>query len=308
MKERNKKLLLIINPVSGKRTARKYLVDMIDRFDDAGYAVTACCTQANKNARDITLERGQDFDMIVCVGGDGTLKQTVGAMMQKKLSVPVGFVPLGSTNDFAGSLGIPTKSAEAAVESIINGENVPVDMGAFGSDNFIYVAGFGNFTALSYSANQKLKNIIGKNAYYMAAVREFFKMKPFHARVIADGEEFEGDYFYGAFSNSYAVGGMPVLHNMGVKFDDGLFELVLVDMFSRPTDILSLASSMVQKKAGDNKLVTIHHCKNVKFMFDTPTSFTLDGEYGGTHTLVEASCLPSAVNIRLKGGIAKDIT
>lgn len=140
--------------------------------------------------------------------------------------IPLGFIPLGSTNDFAKSLGIPTDVSDA-VDAIINGTPMPVDMGVFGKDSFIYVAGFGNFTAISYSANQKVKNVLGKNAYYLQAVGEFFKMKPFHAKVIADGEVFEGDYFYGAFSNSYSVGGMPVLHNMGVEFNDGLFEWYL---------------------------------------------------------------------------------
>lgn len=295
-----KKLLLVVNPVSGKKMAKQYMMKMINRFDQTGYNVTACCTQVNQNAFDIISKRGKDFDMIVCVGGDGTLKETVCAVSRLGTNIPIGYVPMGSTNDFANSIGLPTKSVPDAVEAIINGEPMPVDIGRFGDENFIYVAGFGNFTAISYSANQKMKNLLGKNAYYLQAVKEFFKMKPFHARVEADGEFFEGDYFYGAFSNSYSVGGMAVLHNMGVEFNDGLFEMVLVDMFKNPGEIVYLANSMVKKNVSNNRLVTVRHCKHVKFMFDKPTAFTLDGEFGGNYTEVEAEAIKGAVNILVR--------
>ena len=193
-------------------------------------------------------------------------------------------------------MNIPTDVFEA-VEAIVNGEPKPVDIGKFGDENFIYVAGFGNFTAISYSANQKIKNVIGKNAYYLQAVKDFFRMKPYHARVEADGEFFEGDYFYGAASNSYSVGGMPVLHNMGVEFDDGLHELVLVEMFKNPAELLRLANDMVHKTVADNPNVIIRHCKHIKFMFDEPTPFTLDGEFGGSRAEVEIENLQKKIRI-----------
>ena len=294
--ESKQKMLLVVNPVSGKKLAKQYMMRIINRFDQAGYSVTACCTQINKNAYEVVRSRGREFDIVVCCGGDGTLKETICGVMELGTDIPVGYLPMGSTNDFAHSLNIPT-DVYAAVEAIINGEPKPVDIGKFGDEYFIYVAAFGNFTAISYSANQKIKNVLGKNAYYLQAVHDFFHMKPFHARVEADGEFFEGDYFYGAASNSYGVGGMPVLHNMGVEFDDGLHELVLVEMFKNPAEILALANDMVQKSVAENKLVTIRHCKHIKFMFDTPTPFTLDGEFGGDQTEVEATTLKHAVRI-----------
>lgn len=295
----NKKMLLVVNPVSGKKMAKQYMMRMINRFDQAGYNVTACCTQINKNAYDIVKNRGREFDIVVCCGGDGTLKETVCGIMELGLDIPVGYLPMGSTNDFAHSMNIPTDVFEA-VEAIINGEPKPVDIGKFGDENFIYVAGFGNFTAISYSANQKLKNVLGKNAYYLQAVKEFFRMKPFHARVEADGEFFEGDYFYGEASNSYSIAGMPVLHNMGVEFDDGKHELILVEMFKSPADILRLANDMVHKTVADNPSVIIRHCDHIKFMFDEPTPFTLDGEFGGEHLEVEAKTLKHAVKIMVQ--------
>lgn len=295
----SKKMLLVVNPVSGKKLAKQYMMRMINRFDQAGYNVTACCTQINKNAYDIVKNRGREFDIVVCCGGDGTLKETVCGIMELGLDIPLGYLPMGSTNDFAHSMNIPTDVFEA-VEAIINGEPKPVDIGKFGDENFIYVAGFGNFTAISYSANQKLKNVLGKNAYYLQAVKEFFRMKPFHARVEADGEFFEGDYFYGEASNSYSIAGMPVLHNMGVEFDDGKHELILVEMFKNPAELLRLANDMVHKTVADNPNVIIRHCDRIKFMFDEPTPFTLDGEFGGAHTEVEASTLKHAVKLMVQ--------
>ncbi len=296
----SKKMLLVVNPVSGKKMAKQYMMRMINRFDQAGYNVTACCTQIDKNAYDIVMNRGKEFDIVVCCGGDGTLKQTVCGVLQLGLDIPIGYVPMGSTNDFAGSIGIPTDDVYAAVEAIINGEPKPVDIGEFGDENFIYVAAFGNFTAISYAVNQKIKNVMGKNAYYLQAVKDFFRMKPYHARVEADGEFFEGDYFYGASSNSYAVGGLPVLHNIGVEFDDGYHELVLVRMFKNPAELLRLANDMVHKTVAKNDNVIIRHCKHIKFMFDDPTPFTLDGEFGGDRTEVEARTLERAVKIMVQ--------
>lgn len=292
-------MLLVVNPVSGKKLAKQYMMRMINRFDQAGYNVTACCTQINKNAYDIVMNRAQQFDIVVCCGGDGTLKETVCGIMQLGLDIPIGYLPMGSTNDFAKSLHIPT-DVHDAVEAIINGEPKPVDIGKFGEEFFIYVAAFGNFTAISYSCNQKLKNVFGKNAYYLQSVADFFRMKPYHARVEADGEFFEGDYFYGAASNSYGIAGMPVLHNMGVEFDDGLHELILVNMFKNPMELLSLANDMVNKTVSDNPIVTIRHCKHIRFEFDEPTPFTLDGEFGGEHTSVEATTLKHAAKIMVQ--------
>lgn len=295
----NQKMLLVVNPVSGKKMAKQYMMRMINRFDQAGYNVTACCTQINKNAYDIVKNRGAEFDIIVCCGGDGTLKETVCGVMDLGKDIPVGYLPMGSTNDFAHSLNIPT-DVFAAVEAIINGEPKPVDVGKFGDEYYIYVAGFGNFTAISYGVNQKIKNALGKNAYYVQAVKDFFKMKPYHARIEADGEFFEGDWFYGAASNSYSVGGLPVLHNIGVEFDDGLHELVLVRMFKNPMELLRLANDMVHKTVAKNDNVIIRHCKHIKFMFDDPTPFTLDGEFGGDHLEVEAEALKHTVHIMQK--------
>ncbi len=291
-----KKLLLVINPVSGKKLGRQYSKMIIDKFSESGFSVTCIFTTVNENAYDMTMKRGKEFDLVVCVGGDGTLKETVCAVMKLENDMPIGYIPMGSTNDFAHSVGIPDK-VEKAVQAIIDGEPRAVDMGQFGDNVFVYVAGFGNYTAISYSASQKLKNIFGKNAYYMQAVKEFFHMKGYHARIEADGEVFEDDYFYGEASNSYSVGGIPVLHNIGVRFDDGKHELVLIKMFHGPKQLASMFRSLIKKDITDNDLVVFRHCDNIRFSFDEPTAFTLDGEFGGEQTDIQVKTIKHAVHI-----------
>ena len=291
------KMLLIVNPISGKGKAQKYLGEIQSRFENAGYTLKTVLTQKEKNAYHILMEESGSYDVITCVGGDGTLKETSTAIIEKKLDTPIGYIPMGSTNDFARSMKIPRGNVMAAVENVISGKAKSVDIGRFNGENFIYIASFGNFTSSSYTASQKLKNAIGRTAYYLPIVKEFFHMKAFHARVEADGEEFEDDYFVGGATNSYGVGGMPVLHNIGVEFDDGLHELVLVRMFKNVGEALSFIKAMATKDFINSPLVTIRHCKNIKFYFDTPTDFTLDGEFGGSLTFAEAQTLKHAVKI-----------
>ena len=292
-----KKMLLIVNPISGKKKAGQYLDDIVARFEQAGFEVRCELTLKEKNAEAITKELGKDYDIIVCVGGDGTLKETVTGIIDEKLTAPLGYIPMGSTNDYARSMKIPRGNVYAAVDNIITGEPKPVDIGQFNGENFIYIASFGNFTALSYSANQKIKNAIGRAAYYLPVAKDFFKMRGYHARVEADGEKFEGDWFVGGATNSYGVGGMPVLHNIGVEFDDGYHELVLVRMFKNPKEALMFIKAMATKTFATCPLVTIRHCKDIKFEFDEPTAFTLDGEFGGDLLKAEAKTLEHAVKI-----------
>lgn len=298
-----KKLLLIVNPVSGQKKAKNYVADMMTSFEMASYEVKTVLTEKTRNAYAIVREMGADYDVIVCVGGDGTLKETVCGVIEGGKDQPIGYIPMGSTNDFAKSLKIPTKDVYAAIDNIVKGTPKPVDMGKYEDEFFIYVAAFGNFTAISYACNQKLKNALGNKAYYLQSVADFFKMKPYQAHVEADGEVFDGKYFYGALSNSYGVGGMPVLHNIGVKFDDGLHELVLVKWFKNPKELFALASAMMRKDVIHNPNVIIRHVKEATFSFENPTAFTLDGEFGGDMTTAHTSSVHHAVRMIIDGEI-----
>lgn len=291
-----KKLLLIINPTAGKRLAADYTLRIINKFDAAGYYVTTCCTQINKNACDIVINRGADFDLIVCCGGDGTLKETICGVRTLGRDIKIGYIPLGTTNDFAHSLNIPTDALKAA-NAVISGKEMQCDIGNFnGTEQFIYVSCFGNFCDVSYKAPQKLKNRIGRQAYYLETAKELFKIKSYHAKVECDdGEVIEGDFFYGGVSNSYSIAGFAVLQNAGVSFNDGYHELALIRMPKNPAQLASILNAMLKKEVLDNDYIVIKRGKSFKFYFDEPVDWTLDGEFGGSHDYAEIGNCEKAV-------------
>lgn len=293
-----KKLLLIINPTAGKRLAKDYTLRIINKFDAAGYHVTTCCTQINKNACDIVLNRGKEFDLIVCCGGDGTLKETICGVTALGLNTRIGYIPLGTTNDFAHSVRIPTDAVMAA-NAVVCGKEMPCDLGDFnGTEQFIYVSCFGNFCDVSYKAPQKLKNKIGRQAYYLETAKELLKIKGYKAKIECDdGEIIEGTFFYGGVSNSYSIAGFPVLENAGVSFNDGYHELALIKMPRNPSQLASILTAMLKKEVLDNEYIIVKRGKSFKFYFDEPVPWTLDGEYGGDHSYAEINNIEKAVTI-----------
>lgn len=294
-----KKLLLIINPTAGKRRGIDYLPEIVKRFEDAGYEVETRYTEIDKNATAVTLNYGEGKDVIVCCGGDGTLKETLCGVMALKSNMKIGYIPLGTTNDFAHSLNIPINAMEA-VDTVINGKEMYIDIGDFnGKEQFMYVSCFGNFCDVSYKTKQKLKNKIGRGAYYYETAKELNKIKGFKAKIECDdGEVIEGKFFYGGVSNSYSVAGFPVLTNAGVKFDDGYNELALIRMPENLAQFMSIAKSvLVTKDVIDNEYILIKKGKNFKFYFEEPMNWTLDGENGGDHEFVEIKTLENAVTI-----------
>lgn len=294
-----KKLLLIINPTAGKKRGIDYLPEIVKRFEDVGYDVETRYTEIDKNAMVVTLNYGEGKDVIVCCGGDGTLKETICGVMTLESNAKIGYIPMGTTNDFAHSLHIPTNPLEA-VDTIINGKEMKVDIGDFnGDEQFIYVSCFGNFCDVSYKAKQKLKNKIGRGAYYWETAKEVHKIKGFKAKIeCEDGEIIEGKFFYGGVSNSYSVAGFPVLTKAGVEFDDGLHELALIRMPKNPKDLVTILRDMfVTRDVLHNENLVLRHGKNFKFWFEKPVNWTLDGENGGDHDFVEVKTLENAVTI-----------
>lgn len=295
----SKKLLLIVNPTAGKRRAVDYLPKIEKKLEDADFQVEIRYTEIDKNATVVTKAYGDDKDYIVCLGGDGTLKETVCGVMENNLKCKIGYIPLGTTNDFAHSVHIPTNALKA-VDAIIDGDEMHIDIGDFnGKEQFVYVSCFGNFCDVSYKAKQSLKNKIGRGAYYWETVKEVHKIKGFKAKIECDdGEIIEGKFFYGGVSNSYSVAGFPVLKKAGVKFDDGYHELALIRMPKNPKDLVTIVRDMfVTRDVLHNENLVLRHGKNFKFWFENEIDWTLDGEYGGKHNFVEVTTKEHAVTI-----------
>ena len=295
----SKKLLLIVNPTAGKRRAVDYLPKIEKKLQDADFQVETRYTEIDKNATAVTKAYGEDKDYIVCLGGDGTLKETICGVMENNLNCKVGYIPLGTTNDFAHSVHIPTDALKA-VDAIIDGDEMHIDIGDFnGKEQFVYVSCFGNFCDVSYKAKQSLKNKIGRAAYYWETVKEVHKIKGFKAKIQCDdGEIIEGKFFYGGVSNSYSVAGFPVLKKAGVLFDDGFHELALIRMPKNPADLYAIVRDMfVTRDVLHNENLVLRHGKNFKFWFEDEIEWTLDGEYGGKHSFVEVTTKEHAVTI-----------
>lgn len=294
-----KRLLLIVNPIAGKCRATEYLPQIKKKLEDAGFEIRVQYTEKERNAYYVTKTYGDGNDLIVCCGGDGTLKETICGVIALNLNAKIGYVPLGTTNDFAHSMHIPT-DAMKAVDTIINGKTRAIDIGDFNNkEQFIYVACFGNFCDVSYKAKQTLKNKIGRMAYYWETFKEVPKIKGFKAKVLCDdGEVIEGKFFYGGVSNSYSVAGFPVLKDAGVKFDDGLHELAMIRMPKNPAQLVSILNAMfITRKVEENKYLVVKHGTSFKFELEKEVNWVFDGENGGYSKSAEIKTLANAVQI-----------
>ena len=222
-----KKMLFIMNPFSGQKRANKFLPDILLLYSQAGFDVTVHMTTAQGSAREAVLRLGQGMDLVVCCGGDGTFNETVHGMLELGLTVPIGYIPAGSTNDFAASLRLSTNILQAA-RDILDGEPVSYDVGKFGGRYFSYVASFGAFTRASYATPQSIKNALGHTAYLLEGINELSQIRKVHIRMEMDEGVVEDDFLFGAISNSTSVGGILTLNSNQVDLGDGLFEILLV--------------------------------------------------------------------------------
>ena len=300
MAEKRKRILFIMNPKSGVMLAPKYMSEIIGIFSSAGYITEVLMTKETGNAREFTEMYGGDADIVAVSGGDGTFNEVVDGLISSGHKAPIGYIPSGSTNDFANSIGLP-KQILTCAGIIVNGKPTPVDIGSFNGRKFSYVASFGAFTSATYSVPQNLKNIFGHAAYVMAGIREIADLKPIHAKFISDKDTgharvYEGDYVIGAVCNSRSVGGILHLENLGVDMNDGEMEVLLVKM---PTDIIKLGETTVSMLSGSYRSDQIESftTSNLEVEIESGIHWTLDGEYEEGSKKVNVKILPSAISV-----------
>ena len=291
----SKKLLFIFNPRSGRGEIRNKLLDVIDVFVKGGYEVIAHPTQGPMDGCKMAEEMAKDVDLIVCSGGDGTLDEVVTGLMKAKANVPIGYIPAGSTNDFANSLEIPRDMVEAA-QNIIEGKLYSFDVGDFNNDTFVYVAAFGLFTDVSYQTSQHLKNMLGHLAYLMEGSKRIFDVKTYKMQVRANDKVYEGEYLYGMITNSHSVGGFKNLIGPGVEMNDGLFEVTLI---KKPNNLLELNEIIAALlNANDNTdMIDAFKTDCLELHAEESISWTLDGEFWGKHTDVKIKNKKQALDI-----------
>lgn len=278
-----KKMLFIHNPRAGRGMIRQNIADIIDIFTRGGYDVMVHPTQGVGDATRTVQDYGESVDAIVCCGGDGTFDEVLNGVMVACPDMKIGYIPCGSTNDFAKSLSIPTDPIEAA-QDIVVGDVYQCDVGQFNSKFFSYVAAFGMFTNVSYETDQNLKNTLGHFAYLLEAGKQMFNIPSYHLMVDIDGVKTEGNYTVGMVTNSRLVGGMKNITGTKVDMNDGLFEVTLV---RTPTNPLETHDIIVELTNLDTQITShsmVDKFKGRRIAIEAPDNiaWTLDGEYGDT--------------------------
>lgn len=295
-----KKLLFVFNPKSGKGQIKNRLLDILDTFVKSGYEVVAHPTQAKDDARLMIEKHARNYDLVVCSGGDGTLDEAVSGMMESPVKVPIGYIPAGSTNDFAASLRIPKNMLQSA-DIAVNGKLFPCDVGGFNEDYFSYVAAFGLFTDVSYQTSQNLKNVLGHGAYIIEGAKRLVDIPSYILEVEVNGEVIRDEFIYGMITNSTSVGGIKNMTGKDVMLDDGLFEVNLIKFPQNPLQLNEILTNLMMPKAIDTQYIysfktdhMILRCENQAI------PWTLDGEFGGNHRDVEITNHKQAVQFMVK--------
>ncbi len=293
-----KKLLLIVNPIAGKTHSKSGVYRAIDLFHDNGYEVTLQKTVSKGHATSIVLEQGLENDIVVCCGGDGTLNEVVSGMMQLGVKLPLGYIPAGTTNDFASSLKL-SYNVNTAVKAIMNGRKQSLDIGLFhGKRYFSYIASFGAFTGSSYTTPQSYKNTIGHFAYVLEGVKDIPNIRPYHIKLEVDGKVYEDDYIFGAVSNSISIGGMVKLDSKQVDLNDGLFEIILIKNPKTPLDISRIIRAITKKDYSD-KMIEFIKASEVTFFMEKQLPWSIDGEYDAGGKEIHIKNIHGAITLLL---------
>ncbi len=297
------RLLLIANPTAGKTRIKERLLNIIDIFNKAGWRTEVHVTQSRLDAMNVAASCGGDVDLLVCCGGDGTLSETISGMMRLERPPVLGYIPAGSTNDFASSLGIPRRMADAA-RNVVEGTPYRIDIGQFcGERNFVYVAGFGAFTEVSYMTPQEKKNLLGHQAYMLEGMKSLANIKSYHMKVESDEFSMEEDFIFGMVTNTTSVGGFKGLVARNVALDDGLFEVLLIRTPTSPLELTNILSSMITKEEY-NEYVHRFLTSRLLITCSEPVDWVLDGEFGGERSEVEIENLTKRIEI-VAGNVKK---
>ena len=275
-----KRLMLLINPVTGSSAIGSSMIGLIDVFIKGGYEVEVVVTQSEDHLKSTVFERGQDFDTVVCCGGDGTLNLTCAELLKLERRPALGYIPCGTTNDFAKTRGIESDPIKAA-RQIVKGEEHKIDIGFFGDTPYVYVGAFGLFSDVSYATSRSLKRAIGHAAYLLGGIKAVAHIKSYHVKFKIGDEEIEDDFIYGMVSNTRRVGGFKLPLFDKFELDDGMIDITLVRKpkgFKRRN---RLVRAIFAQKSDGVELMQFKS-DTISYESDKEIAWTIDGEYGGS--------------------------
>lgn len=289
-------MLFVINPFAGMRKGAKVLSEILSVFNRADFDLRVYVTAEQGDAVGAVEKLAPGMDLVACCGGDGTFNETITGLLRAGLEIPVGYIPAGSTNDFASSLNLSSDCVEAA-KAIVDGTATAYDVGRFGDRYFAYVASFGVFTKASYSTPQNIKNLVGHVAYVLEGIQELSQIRKHHVKLILDGDEvLEDDYIFGAICNSTSVGGIMTLDPNQVDLQDGKFEVLLV---RAPKTIQEIPETLlsVQKQQYNSAMMTFRSASRVTVEADPEMDWTLDGEKEAGQGFIKIENLQRMISI-----------
>ena len=292
-----KTLLMIINPRAGRSKPTGPLLDAAAVFSEGGYLLSLHKTSAPRDAMVHAAKYGCDYDVVVAVGGDGTLNEVACGLMQLEHPPLLGYLAQGSTNDFAASLQIPADPAEAA-RRMLSCRPRRLDVGLWNRHHFMYVATFGAFTRTSYTAPQAAKNALGHFAYILEGMKDLNSLRPYQVRITADGENLDGEYLFGAVCNSTSIGGLMRLDPQRVVLDDGKFELLLIPSPKTPADLQNLVMGLLEQRY-DREGLIFRHVSSVHLETESAPAWSLDGEYAPSSPVVDIVNCHQALEVLL---------
>ncbi len=273
-----KNALLIVNPCAGKMKSKTALFDIISTLCEAGYTVVTNVTQNRCHATELAKNADKEnIELVVCCGGDGTLNEVITGLMCSEKSIPLGYIPTGSTNDFANSVGIPSEPEKAAL-NVVNGEDKQIDIGLFNERYFTYIASFGAFTSVSYTAPQSTKNVLGHLAYVLEGIKDITSIQAKKVRYFSKEKNGEGEYIFGCVANSLSIGGILKLDSKIVSMNDGLFEVLMVKMPKNINDLHKAVWGLINSDFSD-EIFEFFKTEEITFNMPDDTDWSLDGEF-----------------------------
>ena len=294
-----KRALVVINPISGKRTTKTQLFDIADLFSTGGLETTVYTTRARGDAAEIVRRRGEEFDIVVCRGGDGTFHEVVNGVMGFEKRPLLGYIPAGSTNDLARTLYIPISSNKEAIDIILNGQPLWNDVGLFNGETYLcYTACFGAFTDVAYDTPQSLKNKLGRGAYFVKLPTYAKRVRPIRTIIkTAEGFEFDGDLIICGITNATSLAGIAKFNRRDVGLNDGRFECILVKYPRSAAEFSRILQRILTRDYKHEDALMIHTSR-VEFTFpDYQPPWTLDGEAAGAHERVVIENIHNAIQI-----------
>jgi len=290
------KIMLIINPCAGRKKGKKKSGSVAELFKQHGFDCTLFLTEKRNDATSFVIQHGKEYDLIACMGGDGTLNEVINGIIKANLDLPLGYIPAGSTNDFARSMHL-SKNIKKAVAIITKGDTTRIDVGLFNDRYFGYVSSFGLFTKTSYRTSQKIKNIFGgKLSYFMHGATELFNIRTEHMFIETGTRTYEDNYLFGAVTNSTSLGGVLKYDPEQVDMNDGLLEILLVRKPKNPAELFSLLKSVLSKNFTQDSNIIFDRSDRFTIHPASRSDWSLDGEFAYSTGSCEIRCLKERIS------------